>query len=127
MHHISLLLPLLALFLFLFLPWQLALLMYLPVLIVSVIGFWKGLQALRKLPVTGEQAMIGERAVVMAAKNGNSEVHYEGEIWRAVSEQSLHRGQPVIIKGADGLTLQVEPVSTPNSEDDLTTVGEKNE
>jgi membrane protein implicated in regulation of membrane protease activity len=75
MHHLSFLLPLLALLLFLLLPWQLALLVYVPILVVSVVGFWKGLQALRKPPVTGEDAMIGEQAVVMTTKNGNSEVH----------------------------------------------------
>jgi membrane protein implicated in regulation of membrane protease activity len=110
MHHLLLLLPLLALVLFWFLPWQLALLLYLPILVVSVIGFWKGLQALRRPPVSGENTMIGERAVVMDAVDGRIEVHYEGEIWRAVSSRPLHKGQQVIIEGVDGLTLKVAPV-----------------
>jgi membrane protein implicated in regulation of membrane protease activity len=127
MHHLSFLLPLLALLLFLFLPWQLALLVYVPIVLVSVVGFWKGLQALRRPPVTGESAMIGERAVVVTAMNGYFEVHYEGEIWRAVSSRPLHQGQQVVIEGIDGLTLQVAPVSPPMNEGELITVGVKNE
>jgi membrane-bound serine protease (ClpP class) len=79
-------------------------------LIVSVIGFWKGLQALRRPPVSGENTMIGERAVVMDAIDGRIDVRYEGEIWQAVSSQPLHKGQRVTIEGVDGLTLQVAPV-----------------
>jgi len=117
MHHLFLLLPLLALSLFLFLPWQLVLLLYAPILIVSGFGFWKGLQALRRPIVTGEDAMIGQRAVVIHADHGQYEVEYEGEIWRAVSDRLQSLGQQVVIKDVKGLTLHIESLSQASQEE----------
>jgi len=110
MHHILLLTPILALVLFLVLPWPSALLLYLPIAIGSLIAFRKVMQAMRRPSVTGERAMIGDRAVVVKATRSHTEVHYRGESWRAVSSQPLQRGQEVIIEGVDGLTLRVTPL-----------------
>jgi membrane-bound serine protease (ClpP class) len=109
-YHLMLFLLLLALVLFLFLPWQVAL----PLAALFLIGFLiiqrKVLQAQRQPSVTGEKAMIGERAVVVTPEKGEVEVHYRGEIWHAVCPQPLHRGQQVIIEDVEGLTLHVMPV-----------------
>ena len=51
MHNLLLFLPLLALGLFFVLPWQGALPLYGIILIISVIGYWKGLQAQRQPPI----------------------------------------------------------------------------
>ncbi len=53
MHHVLLFLPLLALGLFFILPWQAALPLYGLIRIVSLIGYWKALQAQRQPPVMG--------------------------------------------------------------------------
>jgi membrane protein implicated in regulation of membrane protease activity len=115
MHHILLFIPLLALVLFIFLPWPLALLLYLPIAIGSSIAFWKAMQALREPSVTGKGAMIGDQAVVVDVMRDELEVHYQGENWRAVASQPTHRGQKVIIKGVDGLTLLVAPLAVPQT------------
>ena len=111
MHHLLLLLPLLALGLFMVWPWQLALPVYVPVAIIALVGYWKALQATRQPAATGTKAMIGGRAVVLTAKEGTleAEVDYEGEIWRAISTRQLHAGDQVIIEAVDGLTLRVSP------------------
>jgi len=44
---------------------------------------------------------------VLTADEGEVEVDYQGEIWRAVSPQPLHAGQKVNIVDVDGLTLRV--------------------
>lgn len=106
-HHIFLLLPLLALGLFAVLPWQLAMPLYVAVMIGSLAAYWKALQAARRPAVTGSKAMIGGQAVVLTADEGEVEVDYQGEIWRAVSPQPLHAGQKVNIVDVDGLTLRV--------------------
>ena len=113
MHHAFLFVPLIALILFLLLPWPYALALYIPIAGVSLLGYWKALQAQRRPPAVGEQAMIGGRAEVVSSKKGELEVHYRGETWRAVSLQALERGQEVVIEGVEGLTLRVAPLSQP--------------
>lgn len=113
MHHLLLFLPLLALILFYLLPWQVALPFYALILVGSIIGYWKALQAQRQPPVMGRRAMIGDRAVVVKAEKGELEVEYKGEIWNAVSPQPLQPGQEVIIEKVEGLILQVAPLPQP--------------
>ena len=110
MHHLLLILPLLGLILFIFLPWPAALPLYVVILVGSLAIYWKIIQAQRRKPVTGKRAMIGNRAVVVRAKGDDVEVEYEGEIWRAVSTQPLEPGQQVTIKAVEGLTLRVRPL-----------------
>jgi membrane protein implicated in regulation of membrane protease activity len=116
MHHILMLMPLLALVLFLFLPWPYALVGYILIVSVSLLGYWKVLQALRRPPVTGKKAMVGARAEVIRSKHGEVEVRYRGEIWQAVSEYTLRQGQEVVVEDVDGLTLRVAPSPQPAEE-----------
>lgn len=113
MAHIFMFMPLLALVLFFLFPWQWALAFYLPIALGSAAVARKAMQAQREPPATGEGAMIGERAVVVRAGKRAACVHYRGETWRAVSSRSLHRGQRVVIRDVQGLTLQVAPLPQP--------------
>ncbi len=105
--------PLIALLLFLFLPWPYALALYIPIAGVSLLGYWKMLQAQRQPPTVGTRAMIGARADVVSSKGEGIEVRYRGETWRATSPHILQHGQAVIIEGVEGLTLRVAPLSQP--------------
>jgi membrane-bound serine protease (ClpP class) len=109
MHQLLLLLPLVGLVLFLFLPWQEALPFYVIILVGSLVIYWKIIQAHRRRPIIGKRAMIGDRAVVVSTKGQEAEVDYQGEIWRAISSQPLQQGDQVIIKGVEGLMLRVAP------------------
>ena len=111
MHHLLLILPLLGLILFVFLLWQVALPLYMVMLVVSLGIYWKIIQAQRRRPVIGKKAMIGGRAVVVRVGGDAVEVEYEGEIWRAVSLEPLHQGQQVIIEAMEGLALRVSPAT----------------
>ena len=113
MHHLLLILPLLGLILFVFLLWQVALPLYMVMLVVSLGIYWKIIQAQRRRPVIGKRAMIGDRAVVVRVGGDAVEVEYEGEIWRAVSPEPLKSGETVIIQGVKGLILQVTPLANP--------------
>ena len=112
MHHLLLILPLLGLILFVFLLWQVALPLYMVMLVVSLAIYWKIIQAQRRRPVIGKRAMIGDRAVVVRIGGDAVEVEYEGEIWRAVSPEPLHQGQQVVIEGVEGLILRVAPLKS---------------
>jgi membrane-bound serine protease (ClpP class) len=109
MHHLLLLVVLLGWILFLILSWQIALPLYMIVVIISLLIYWKIIQAQRRQPVIGKRAMIGDQAVVVKAEGSDIEVEYQGDIWRAVSAQPLHRDQQVIIEEVDGLVLRVKP------------------
>jgi len=109
MHHLLLLVVLLGWILFLFLSWQIALPLYVIGVVISLAVYWKIILSQRRRPVIGRRAMIGDRAVVVSLKEGEVEVEYQGEIWRAVSSQPLRAGQKVVIEGVEGLTLRVKP------------------
>lgn len=111
MHQLLLLLPVVALALFLIFPWPVAMILYLPILLGSIFAYRKAWKALKTPPTTGEEAMLGQTAVVLQADNERIEVQYQGEIWQAVSDVSLHVGQEVIIRHLEGLVLFVTPAT----------------
>ncbi len=116
MHHLSLLLLLVALVLFLLFPWWVALPMCLPIFVLIALAYTKGRQAWRWRPKTGQESMIGSRAVVRSVRDDRVQVYYHGELWQAVSSQPLHERQAVVIEDVQGLTLHVAPVSEPGNE-----------
>jgi membrane protein implicated in regulation of membrane protease activity len=116
MHHLLLLVVLFGWILFLILSWQIALPLYMIAVIVSLVIYWKIIQSQRRRPVIGKRAMIGRQAIVVRAEGSDIDVEYEGEIWRAVSAQPLQTGQQVMIKAAEGLTLQVMPLKPGHDE-----------
>jgi membrane-bound serine protease (ClpP class) len=119
MHHLLLLVVLVGWILFLFLSWQIALPLYLISVIISLVIYWKIIEAQAKKPVIGKRAMTGHRAIVVKAEGGGIEVEYEGEIWRAVSAHPVQPGQQVLIEKVEGLVLRVVPIKP---EDDATGV-----
>jgi len=60
--------------------------------------------------VTGQQGLVGETGVARTALAPHGKVFVHGEIWDAVATTPLAAGLPVVVRGVDGLTLQVEPV-----------------
>jgi membrane-bound serine protease (ClpP class) len=68
------------------------------------------LRAQRQQPVTGDAGMIGTRGEALSdlAPGLPGQVKVQGEIWRAVSAQSIPRGAIVTVIGIQGLTLTVQ-------------------
>jgi cytochrome bd-type quinol oxidase subunit 2 len=94
------------LILFLFLQWQVALPLYVIMLIGSLSISWKILKAQRKSPVIGKRAMIGERVRVIKIKGSEIEVDYEGEIWRHLFPASRTIVTLVIVRALFGASLR---------------------
>ncbi len=55
----------------------------------------------------GDQ-MAGARVVVDDWSGHEGLVHVDGEMWRAVSDETLSAGDKVVVTRVDGLTLEVK-------------------
>jgi membrane-bound serine protease (ClpP class) len=55
--------------------------------------------------VSGDSAMLGELAEAMEDFNENGLVRIHGELWRAVSERPVKKGQLLSVKAINGLEL----------------------
>jgi membrane protein implicated in regulation of membrane protease activity len=116
MHHLVLILVVLALILFLLLPWRLALLCF-----AVIVGVFSAIFLLvsrkQRLRTFGapNRTMIGSRATVVKTRSDGAEVRWQGEIWHAVSTQPLQPGKEVVIEEVDGLTLRVRNPSPSDS------------
>ncbi len=109
MCHIILAIPVLALALFFFLPFRVALSIYLPVIAVSGFVYFKFIAAMRSKVQTGMEQMIGEEAVVTEDINPEGKVEIMDEIWRATAKgKRFQKGEKVRVGGVEGLLLIVE-------------------
>lgn len=96
----------------LFVPWPWKLLV-LGAGIVAEVGevVWGRRLAKRWRPKTGAEAMIGMHAEVVSPLHPLGQVHVNGELWEARSSAEADIGDTVVVRGMDGLTLVVEPVT----------------
>lgn len=90
------------------------------VLTANFVGAIVLFRFLKKRPVTGVEAMIGEHGVAMVALQPHQEgqVRVRGEIWRAVSEHSIAQGEKVVVTAVEGLTLHVAPLESQGGPDE---------
>jgi membrane-bound serine protease (ClpP class) len=100
--------PVFALALFLFLPFQTALSIYIPIFIFGVIVNYKMMRSM-KLPVrTGLEEMMGQEAVVIDDIDPEGKVRFKDEIWAARTKgERVEQGEKVRIVGSQGLVLVV--------------------
>lgn len=80
-------------------------------------GFFMGvmylaIRAWGRPVVSGRQQLIGAHATALSDfENGRGGVHVHGERWGARCDQPVRKGDTVVIRDLQGLTLVVEPVS----------------
>jgi membrane-bound serine protease (ClpP class) len=90
-----------------------ALAVSIPLGVITALLMTIALRARRNKIVTGEQGLVGETGVVQTALSPQGKVFVHGELWDAVGSASLPAGQLVVVRGVDGLTLQVDAVAAP--------------
>jgi membrane-bound serine protease (ClpP class) len=90
-----------------------ALAVSIPLGVITALLMTIALRARRNKIVTGEQGLVGETGVVQTALSPQGKVFVHGELWDAVGSASLPAGQLVVVRGVDGLTLQVDAVVAP--------------
>ena len=76
--------------------------------VIIVVGLGFVMKTRLTKPTTGRDELIGE--VVRAETDIDPEgtVHIHGEIWRASAAEPVRKGEDVVIRDVDGLTLVVE-------------------
>ena len=63
----------------------------------------------RRRASVGLDTLVGRRAVVVRALTPVGQVKLDGEVWEARAEYDLLPGDEVVVRGVDGLQLEVEP------------------
>jgi membrane-bound serine protease (ClpP class) len=69
---------------------------------------WLVVRLHRTSPVTGVQGLLQEIGTAQTDLDPGGQVFVHGEIWRAVAQQKIEKGEKVRVTGVDGLTLQVD-------------------
>lgn len=77
--------------------------------VITVFLMTIALRARRNKVVTGAQGMIGQSGVARSPLMPSGQVTILGEIWNAYSSIPVLAGEPIVVRGIDGLTLIVEP------------------
>jgi len=87
-----------------------ALVVSVPIGLITVFLVGLVIKARRSKVVTGQQGLIGEVGVAQSALQPEGKVFVHGELWDAVSSTNVAPGARVLVKRIDGLRLEVEPV-----------------
>jgi membrane protein implicated in regulation of membrane protease activity len=86
------------------------------VVVLGALGYyiWYVASVIRKKPVTGVESLIGAKGLVHSERglSPDGEVSVNGVIWRARladTQVQLKKGDPVVVRKVDELTLVVIP------------------
>jgi membrane-bound serine protease (ClpP class) len=69
-------------------------------------AFWIRLSR-RRQPSIGSEALVGAEGVAMTDCRPDGQVRVRGERWQAACPDGVDAGEPVVVEGVSGLTLQV--------------------
>ncbi len=70
---------------------------------------WMAARTFRLPPVTGLEGMVGAIALARSDVAPRGQVFVKGELWEAVSESPIRKGEEAEVRSVDGLTLTVAP------------------
>jgi len=83
--------------------------------LIVVVAVTAAVRSFRYPASTGDQALMGERGLVLSWAGGTGEIEIHGERWHAVSHAPLTPGQLVQVTARKGLKLQVEAAPEPDN------------
>ncbi len=63
-------------------------------------------------PTTGADGLIGKTGVASSAISPRGTVHLGAEIWKAVSDEKIKKGERIRVVAVDGLELKVEKIES---------------
>jgi membrane-bound serine protease (ClpP class) len=70
------------------------------------------IRAHRKKPATGKEGLVGEEGITIDNLNPTGQIEIHGEIWKAIADQKIKKGQRVIVDEVHSqhLRLKVKPI-----------------
>jgi len=107
MCHLVLLMPFFGLSLFWLLPMNLALPLYLVILMISGVVYYALMRAMREPIRNGSRALLSQPVQVVEKSGRYWIVETHGELWQAVSDEYLVVGQQAIVDRVDGMQLHL--------------------
>lgn len=100
MCHLIFLLPVFGLPVFWIFPFSIALPLYLFIVGISMVLYWKIYRAMASRILTGPEAMISKTGMVIQNIDPEGKIKYDSEIWNAVSAgKKFREGEKVVING----------------------------
>ncbi|MFQ6052299.1 MAG: NfeD family protein [Candidatus Hydrothermarchaeota archaeon] len=82
--------------------------MYIVILAFSGFIYYKIVESMRIPAKMGWEEMIGSEAIVVRDINPEGIVEYKNELWGAISNEALKKGEKVKIKRLYGMKIFVE-------------------
>jgi len=79
--------------------------------LITIFLMTVALRARKNKVTTGIQGLLGQTGVARSPLSPTGKVTVLGEIWDAASPVPIAEGEPVVVRGIEGLTLKVEPVT----------------
>lgn len=70
---------------------------------------WTAFKSNRGRPVTGVEGMIGSIGIAKTDLNPRGQITVQGEIWEAVSQTPIRKGETAEVMSVEGLTVTVAP------------------
>ncbi|MEE9117614.1 MAG: nodulation protein NfeD [Calditrichia bacterium] len=97
---------------FLQISWKVILGATITMTLFFIIAISFALRAHRKKPSTGKEGLVGEEGVTIDDLNPTGQIEIHGEIWKAVSDRRIKKGQRVIVEEVHSqhLRLKVKPI-----------------
>ena len=98
---------------FLQISWKLILAATITITLFFIFAIGFAIRAHRKKPTTGKEGLVGEEGVALEDLKPTGQIAIHGEIWKAIAEDRIKKGQPVLVEEVDSqhLQLKVKPVN----------------
>ncbi|MDQ3784565.1 MAG: NfeD family protein [Actinomycetota bacterium] len=94
-------------FAFLDSPWRYVVLLPLALLEIADVLLWLRWRRVRS--ITGAEGLEGARGRALTDCRPDGQVSIRGQVWKAHCTEGAARGDDVIVRGLEGLCLQVAP------------------
>jgi membrane-bound serine protease (ClpP class) len=63
-------------------------------------------------PTTGDQGLIGEIGTALGAFGHMGQISIHGEVWKAITDEKIKKGEEVRVVGIDGLKLKIQKLDS---------------
>ena len=96
---------------FAFLDAPLKYLTLIPLALLEIVDVFMWLRWRKIRSITGAEGLEGTRGIALTDCRPDGQVRLRGQIWKAHCPEGAGRGDDVIVRGLEGLSLQVSPAT----------------